>query len=89
MIEISSNNYMNWLNSKDKGSIIYIEFGSYYVISTQLMEGIGDGLLKCGRLFLWAIREGQYGYKMEDMLGCKEELEIRGNSELVLTKGSS
>uniref|UniRef100_A0A3Q7GJX9 Uncharacterized protein n=1 Tax=Solanum lycopersicum TaxID=4081 RepID=A0A3Q7GJX9_SOLLC len=37
----------------DKGSIIYIEFGSYYVISTKLMEGIGDGLLKCGRLFLW------------------------------------
>ncbi|KAH0730447.1 hypothetical protein KY289_001635 [Solanum tuberosum] len=27
MIEISSKNYMDWLNSKDKGSVIYIAFG--------------------------------------------------------------
>ncbi|KAG5632865.1 hypothetical protein H5410_004582, partial [Solanum commersonii] len=78
MIEISSKNYMNWLNSKDKGSVIYIAFGSYSKISSQLMEEIGHGLLKCGRPFLWVIREGQDGDKMEEKLSCKDELEKQG-----------
>ncbi|KAL3380197.1 hypothetical protein AABB24_000697 [Solanum stoloniferum] len=43
MIEISSKNYMDWLNSKDKGSVIYIAFESYSEISSQLMEEIGHG----------------------------------------------
>ncbi|WMV30374.1 hypothetical protein MTR67_023759 [Solanum verrucosum] len=69
---------MDWLNSKDKGSVIYIAFCSYSKISSQLMEEIGHGLLKCGRPFLWAIREGQDGDKMEDKLNCKDELEKKG-----------
>ncbi|KAG5606550.1 hypothetical protein H5410_028042 [Solanum commersonii] len=55
MIKISSKNYMDWFNSKDKGSIIYIAFGSYSKISSQLMEEIGHGLLKCGRHFFGRI----------------------------------
>ncbi|KAK4716545.1 hypothetical protein R3W88_014883 [Solanum pinnatisectum] len=78
MIEISSKNYMDWLNSKDKESVIYIAFGSYSEISSQLMEEIGHGLLKCGKPFLWAFREGQDGEKMEDKLSCKDELEKKG-----------
>ncbi|KAH0730444.1 hypothetical protein KY289_001632 [Solanum tuberosum] len=78
MIEISSKNYINWLNSKDKGSVIYIAFGSYSEISSQLMEEIGHGLLKCGRPFLWVIREGEDGDKMEDKLSWKDELEKQG-----------
>ncbi|KAG5632814.1 hypothetical protein H5410_004531 [Solanum commersonii] len=75
---ISSKNYMDWLNSKDKGSIIYIAFGSYSEISSQLMEEIGHELLKCGRPFLWVTREGQDGDNMEDKLSCKDELEKQG-----------
>ncbi|TMW80265.1 hypothetical protein EJD97_022133, partial [Solanum chilense] len=33
-----------------------------------MMEDIDHGLLKCGRIFLWVIREGQGGVKMEDNL---------------------
>ncbi|KAK6803682.1 hypothetical protein RDI58_001466 [Solanum bulbocastanum] len=75
MIEISLKNYIDWLNSKDKESVIYIAFGSYSEISSQLMGEIGHELLKCGRPFLWVIREGQDGDQMEDKLSCKEELE--------------
>uniref|UniRef100_M1DVT7 Glycosyltransferase n=1 Tax=Solanum tuberosum TaxID=4113 RepID=M1DVT7_SOLTU len=39
MIEISSKNYMDWLNSKDKGSVIYISFRSYYEKSSQFDGG--------------------------------------------------
>ncbi|KAG5579541.1 hypothetical protein H5410_050168 [Solanum commersonii] len=78
MIEISSKNHMDLLNSKDKGTVIYIAFDSYSEISSQLMEEIGHGLLKCGRPFLWAIREGQEKDKMEDKLSCKDELVKQG-----------
>ncbi|KAG5632790.1 hypothetical protein H5410_004507 [Solanum commersonii] len=78
MIDISSKNYMDWLNSKDNGLVIYIAFGSYSEISSQLMEEIGHGLLKCGRPFLWVIREGQDRDKKEGKLSCKDELENQG-----------
>uniref|UniRef100_M1DFY9 Glycosyltransferase n=1 Tax=Solanum tuberosum TaxID=4113 RepID=M1DFY9_SOLTU len=78
MIEISSKNYMDWLNSKDKGSVIYIAFASYSEISSQLIEVFGHGLLECGRPFLWVIREGKDGEKMEEKLSCKDELEKQG-----------
>ncbi|MCD7472181.1 hypothetical protein HAX54_013189 [Datura stramonium] len=78
MIEISSNDYMDWLDKRSNGSVIYIAFGSYAEISSQLMEEIGQGLLKCGRPFLWVIRQGQNGEKPEEKLSCKEELEKQG-----------
>ncbi|KAG5615886.1 hypothetical protein H5410_015710 [Solanum commersonii] len=73
---------MDWLNLKDKGSVIYIAFGSYFEISSQLMEEIGQGLLKCGRPFLWVIREGQNEDKTEGKLSCKDELEMQGKIHL-------
>ncbi|WMV48357.1 hypothetical protein MTR67_041742 [Solanum verrucosum] len=57
----SSENYMDWLDTMTKESIIYIAFGSYSEISSQLMEEIGQGLIKCGRPFLWVIREEKKG----------------------------
>ncbi|WMV49935.1 hypothetical protein MTR67_043320 [Solanum verrucosum] len=78
MIEISSKNYMDWLNLKDKGTVIYIAFDSYFEISSQLMEEIGHGLLKCGRPFVLVIREGKDGDKMEDKLSYKDEHEKQG-----------
>ncbi|WMV48371.1 hypothetical protein MTR67_041756 [Solanum verrucosum] len=74
MIEISSKNYMNWLDLMTKGSVIYVAFGSYIETSSQLMEEIGQGLLKCGRPFLWVTREGPN----EEKLTCKDELEKQG-----------
>ncbi|CAN4090847.1 unnamed protein product [Withania somnifera] len=78
MIEISSKDYVEWLDSRPNESVIYIAFGSYAEISSPLMEEIGQGLLKCERPFLWVIREGQNGEKPEEKLSCKEELEKQG-----------
>ncbi|KAL3329375.1 hypothetical protein AABB24_036457 [Solanum stoloniferum] len=69
---------MDWLNSMDKGSAIYIAFVSYSELSSQLIEEIDHGLLKCGRPFLWVIRKGKDGYKMENKLSCKDKLEKLG-----------
>ncbi|KAG5588848.1 hypothetical protein H5410_049282 [Solanum commersonii] len=74
----TSENYMDWLDTMIKESVIYIAFGSYSEISSQLMEEIGQGLVKCGRPFLWVIREEKEGGYPEEKLTCKEELEKQG-----------
>ncbi|XP_015061745.1 UDP-glycosyltransferase 75C1-like [Solanum pennellii] len=76
----SSDNYMNWLDSKAKESVIYIAFGSYSQIPNQLMEEIAHGLVLCKRPFLWIIREGANGEKPFEKLSCKEELEELGKT---------
>ncbi len=53
--ESDDNNSMisEWLNSKPKGSVIYVSFGSIAVLSKLQMEEIAKGLLDFGRPFLW------------------------------------
>ncbi|XP_030922828.1 crocetin glucosyltransferase, chloroplastic-like [Quercus lobata] len=71
-----SKNYIKWLNSKSKSSVIYVSFGSLLVLKKQQMEEIACGLLDCGRPFLWVIRAKENGE--EEKLSCREELEQRG-----------
>ncbi|OIT28528.1 udp-glycosyltransferase 75b2 [Nicotiana attenuata] len=44
----------------------------------DLRRKIAQGLVKCGRPFLWVIREGKEGKKLGGKLSCKEELEQKG-----------
>ncbi|KAL2530994.1 UDP-glycosyltransferase 75C1 [Forsythia ovata] len=49
--------YMDWLNSKDKLSVIYVAFGSFSSLSKQQMEEIAKGLIESQKPFLWVTRE--------------------------------
>ncbi|XVF37905.1 hypothetical protein REPUB_Repub20aG0051600 [Reevesia pubescens] len=71
-----TNDYMEWLNSKPKSSVIYVAFGSICMLRKQQMEEIAKGLLGSGRPFLWVIRES--GEKEEEKLRCIEELNKQG-----------
>ncbi|KAM4126778.1 hypothetical protein ACJW30_02G039700 [Castanea mollissima] len=77
---LAPNEYIEWLNSKSKSSVIYVSFGSLLVLNKQQMEEIAHGLLACGRPFLWIIRAKESGEeeREEDKLSCKEELEQMG-----------
>ncbi|KAJ4723077.1 Glycosyltransferase [Melia azedarach] len=70
----SSKDYIQWLNSKPKSSVIYVSFGSISVLSKTQMEEIARALLNSGRPFLWVVRENQG----EDKLSSREELEWKG-----------
>ncbi|CAI9777010.1 unnamed protein product [Fraxinus pennsylvanica] len=48
--------YIDWLNSKDKSSVIYLAFGSYFKFSEQQMEEIAKGLIRSQKPFLWVTR---------------------------------
>ncbi|KAF9663888.1 hypothetical protein SADUNF_Sadunf17G0098900 [Salix dunnii] len=48
--------YTQWLNSKPKGSVVYVSFGSLVVLQKNQMEKILLGLIGTCRPFLWVIR---------------------------------
>ncbi|KAJ0014826.1 hypothetical protein Pint_21645 [Pistacia integerrima] len=78
-----SNDYIEWLNSKPKSSVVYVSFGSLIVLEKQQMEEIARGLLASAHPFLWVIRENQNEEedKEEDkLMNCRsrEELEQQG-----------
>ncbi|KAL5542931.1 hypothetical protein UlMin_010641 [Ulmus minor] len=72
-VQSSEANYVRWLNSKPKASVVYVSFGSLSVLSKPQTEEIEKGLLHFGRPFLWVIRE-----KEDEKLSCREELEKLG-----------
>ncbi|KAL5575138.1 hypothetical protein UlMin_016837 [Ulmus minor] len=78
-----SNDYMGWLSSRPKGSVVYVSFGIFYVLKKSQREELAKGLLDFGRPFLWVIREKQIRNENneeeeEEELSCREELEKLG-----------
>ncbi|KAJ6402395.1 hypothetical protein OIU84_014481 [Salix udensis] len=53
---IAAIEYVQWLNSKPKRSVIYISFGSIAVLQKKQMEEMLLGLIGTCRPFLWVIR---------------------------------
>ncbi|KAL2343498.1 hypothetical protein Fmac_004783 [Flemingia macrophylla] len=72
--------YLEWLNTKQENSVVYVSFGSYWELSKRQMEEIAVALLDCGRPFLWVIRKKVADGKEEeeDDISCREELEKKG-----------
>ena len=69
-----SRDYMDWLNSKDESSVVYISFGSILDLPKRQMEEIARGVLESRRPFLWVMREKQNGEeeREENRLSCME-----------------
>ncbi|XP_058200925.1 crocetin glucosyltransferase, chloroplastic-like [Rhododendron vialii] len=74
-----SNDYIEWLDSKPRGSVIYVAFGSMSGLAKQQTEEVARGLLDCGRPFLWVMRGKGNGEKEEvDKASYEKELEQQG-----------
>ncbi|XP_051130216.1 UDP-glycosyltransferase 86A1-like [Andrographis paniculata] len=48
----------HWLDSKSRGSVLYVSFGSVVQIPKQELDEIAYGLLLSGVNFLWVVRAG-------------------------------
>ncbi|KAJ8449682.1 hypothetical protein Cgig2_001338 [Carnegiea gigantea] len=82
--------YMEWLNSQEKSSVIYVSFGSLSVLSKPQMEELARALIQTRRPFLWVIREKETKEKEkqdqetkqaeeeEEELSCMGELKQQG-----------
>ncbi|KAL2469456.1 UDP-glycosyltransferase 75D1 [Abeliophyllum distichum] len=51
-----SEDYVQWLDTKPKCSVIYVSFGSVAVIKKEQKEEILHALVESGRPFLWVLR---------------------------------
>ncbi|KAG0463907.1 hypothetical protein HPP92_019976 [Vanilla planifolia] len=51
--------YIEWLNGQEKGSVVYVSFGSISVLKKEQMEEIWMGLRETERPYLWGCEEGQ------------------------------
>lgn len=84
VIRVDSEDYIEWLDSKDESSVVYVSFGSFSVLPKKQMEEFARALLDSGLNFLWVIREKKVDEKKEDdELSCKEELEKNVNGKIV------
>ncbi|KAI7743216.1 hypothetical protein M8C21_019737 [Ambrosia artemisiifolia] len=57
LFEKPKEDYMKWLNTKPKSSVVYASFGSTTTLSLDQLEEMASGLLESGRPFLWVIRD--------------------------------
>ncbi|CAA7026502.1 unnamed protein product [Microthlaspi erraticum] len=48
---------VEWLNSKQPNSVVYVSFGSMVVLKEDQMMELASGLKQTGRFFLWVVRE--------------------------------
>ncbi|KAF6174152.1 hypothetical protein GIB67_033684 [Kingdonia uniflora] len=53
----SENSYMEWLNTRESESVIYMSFGSVVPLSKEQMEELAWGLRDSGKNFLWVVKE--------------------------------
>ncbi|KAG7645207.1 putative UDP-glucuronosyl/UDP-glucosyltransferase, UDP-glycosyltransferase family [Arabidopsis thaliana] len=48
---------MEWLNSKQPSSVVYVSFGSLVVLKKDQLIELAAGLKQSGHFFLWVVRE--------------------------------
>lgn len=66
---------IDWLNTKETGSVLYVAFGSAVILSPEQMEELAWGLKQSNANFLWVVRASE-----ENKLphAFKEETSERG-----------
>uniref|UniRef100_A0A1D1YSL6 Glycosyltransferase n=1 Tax=Anthurium amnicola TaxID=1678845 RepID=A0A1D1YSL6_9ARAE len=53
--------YMEWLDAKPEGSVVYVSFGSMSVLPARQREEISRALFESGRPYLWVVRGNREG----------------------------
>lgn len=70
----SSDNHIQWLNSKPKSSVVYVSFGTRAALSMEQIEEIATALLTIRSPFLWIIRDGDQARRLSRI----DELQKQG-----------
>lgn len=55
--------YLNWLDSQEKGSVLYVSLGSFMQVSRSKIEEFATGLRESEVRFLWVAREEAWRVK--------------------------
>ena len=57
--QFESEECIEWLNDKPKGSVVYVSFGSIAMLGGEQMEELAYGLNECSNYFLWVVRASE------------------------------
>ncbi|KAK7294955.1 hypothetical protein RJT34_17855 [Clitoria ternatea] len=57
--QFKSEECIEWLNDKPKGSVVYVSFGSLATFGEEQMEELACGLRECSGYFLWVVRASE------------------------------
>ncbi|XP_061368560.1 UDP-glycosyltransferase 74G1-like [Gastrolobium bilobum] len=57
--QFKSEECMEWLDDKPKGSVVYVSFGSLAVFNEEQTEELACGLRDSGNYFLWVVRASE------------------------------
>ncbi|CAJ1975442.1 unnamed protein product [Sphenostylis stenocarpa] len=52
---------VEWMDKKPKGSVVYVSVGSFSILSEEQMEELAFGLQESGCHFLWVVRATEQG----------------------------
>ncbi|KAI7754998.1 hypothetical protein M8C21_010128, partial [Ambrosia artemisiifolia] len=66
----TSHGYLEWMNTKPEGSIVYISFGTMIVWSKEHKEAMAHALMESKKPFLWTDEDGVF--EGEEMRRCTE-----------------
>lgn len=56
-----SDEYLKWLETKPRESVVYVSFGSMVALAAEQMEEIALGLKCSNTHFIWVVRESEIG----------------------------
>ncbi|KAI7755003.1 hypothetical protein M8C21_010133 [Ambrosia artemisiifolia] len=73
----TSHGYLEWMNTKPEGSIVYISFGTMIVWSKEHKEAMAHGLMESKKPFLWVIKDKD-GENGEEEISVMHELKKSG-----------
>ncbi|KAI7753869.1 hypothetical protein M8C21_025625 [Ambrosia artemisiifolia] len=75
LFEKPKEDYIEWLNTKPKSSVVYVSFGSMATLSIDQAqaEEMAYGLVESGRPFLWVIRDGGQARKLSKIEVLKKQ----------------
>ncbi|KAF9621734.1 hypothetical protein IFM89_027588 [Coptis chinensis] len=89
LMNVSSNNYLEWLNRHPPGSVLYVCFGSQgSILPSQMME-LAMGLEASNKAFIWVVRP-PFGFSVTDKIrrewlpeGFEDRIRDKGQGLLV------
>ncbi|KAM1372827.1 hypothetical protein ACFX2I_023594 [Malus domestica] len=59
---------LQWLNDQATGSVLYVSFGSRTAMSREQIRELGDGLVRSGCRFLWAVKDKKVDIEDDEKL---------------------
>ncbi|CAI9786298.1 unnamed protein product [Fraxinus pennsylvanica] len=84
---IDEDECLEWLNSKDPNSVVYVCFGSLATFTEKQLHEIANGLDISGQKFIWVVRKGKNQEEDETENWLPEGFEERTKDKGLIIRG--